>query len=396
MEKSKRLCIYQDCQIRRGYNFHSLPASYCTSHKQPGMVDVIHDKCSFIGCSLLPYFNYEGNKKGIYCLSHKEIDMINVVSKRCIFENCEILSCFNYKGNKTPIYCECHSLEGMVNVINKNCLFENCEIHPSFNYEGHKTPLYCACHCLEGMVNVVSKRCLFENCQKIQAFNFEGQIQKLYCFEHKKDGMIRIGAKICKSEWCHTIVRNKYDGYCLHCYIHLFPEKPVARNYKTKERTVVEFVLKEFHQYPWTHDKQIQDGCSRRRPDLFMDFGYQILIVEIDENQHTGDNYGDCSCENKRMMLLWQDVGHRPIVFIRFNPDDYYDKDTHITSCFGMNSLGVCCIKKTKQKEWTHRLNVLRENIEYWCDHRSEKMIEIIQLFYSSSDDDEVKVSSSS
>jgi len=59
-----------------------------------------------------------------------------------------------------------------------------------------------------------------------------------------------------------------------------------------------------------------------------------------------------------------------------------------------MNSLGVCCVKKTKQKEWTHRLNVLRENIEYWCVHRSEKMIEIIQLFYSS-DEDEVKESSS-
>ena len=71
-------------------------------------------------------------------------------------------------------------------------------------------------------------------------------------------------------------------------------------------------------------------------------------------------------------------------------------EDTQITSCFGMNSLGVCCVKKTKQKEWTHRLNVLRENIQYWGDHRSEKMIEIIQLFYSSSDEDEVKVSSSS
>ena len=197
--------------------------------------------------------------------------------------------------------------------------------------------------------------------------------------------MIDIISKRCKSEWCHTIVKNKYEGYCLYCFIHLFPEKTVSRNYKTKERTVVEFVLQEFPQYPWSNDKQIQDGCSRRRPDLFVDFGYQILIIEMDENQHTGETYGDSSCENKRMMLLSQDVGHRPIVFIRFNPDDYYEKDGHITSCFGLNSFGVCCVKKTKQEEWLKRLNVLKKNIQYWCEHRLEKTLEIIPLFYSSS-----------
>ena len=33
--------------------------------------------------------------------------------------------------------------------------------------------------------------------------------------------------------------------------------------------------------------------------------------------------YPDCSCENKRIMEISQDLGHRPIVFIRFNPDEY-------------------------------------------------------------------------
>ena len=49
-----------------------------------------------------------------------------------------------------------------------------------------------------------------------------------------------------------------------------------------------------------------------------------IIIVEIDENAHI--NY-DSSCENKRLMELSQDLGFRPIVFIRFNPDDYIDKE---------------------------------------------------------------------
>ena len=396
--KSKNLCIYQDCKIRCNFNFLGLPASYCYLHKLETMINVKHKTCLFENCEKQPCYNFQGNKIGIYCLLHKEIDMINVVSKRCILKNCKSRPLFNFENEKNPIYCNIHKIKDMVMLIqnNKTCVFENCKTRPYYNFENEKQGLYCNIHKLDKMTNVLDKKCIFENCIKIPSYNFEGKTQRLYCFEHKTPGMLNVGSKTCKSEWCHIQVTNKYDGYCLHCYIHLFPEKPVARNYKTKERTVVEFVLQEFHQYPWTHDKQIQDGCSRRRPDLFMDFGYQILIVEIDENQHIGENYGDCSCENKRMMLLWQDVGHRPIVFIRFNPDDYYDKDTHITSCFGMNSLGVCCVKKTKQNEWTHRLNVLRENIEYWCHHRSEKTIEIIQLFYSSSDDDEVKVSSSS
>ena len=308
--------------------------------------------------------------------------MINIKADICMFEGCKVHPSFNFEGQKQRLWCASHKQAGMVNINDKPCDFDGCKKQPNYNYDGEKNAVYCVSHKLKDMIDVIHDKCGFENCTKLPSFNFEGQKQRLYCVHHKKDDMILIGAKICKSEWCNTIVRNKYDGYCLHCFIHLFPEKTVVRNYKTKERSVVEFVLREFPQYPWTHDKQIQDGCSRRRPDLFMDFGYQILIIEIDENQHTGENYGDCSCENKRMMLLSQDVGHRPIVFIRFNPDDYYEKEQHITSCFGINSLGICCVKKTKQREWTQRLNVLRENIQYWCEHRTEKTIEIIQLFY--------------
>ena len=71
--------------------------------------------------------------------------------------------------------------------------------------------------------------------------------------------------------------------------------------------------------------------CSKRRPDLFLDLGYQILIIEIDENQHL--DY-DCSCENKRIMELSQDVGHKPIVFIRFNPDEYCNDEVRQTYYF--------------------------------------------------------------
>ena len=55
-------------------------------------------------------------------------------------------------------------------------------------------------------------------------------------------------------------------------------------------------------------------------------------------------------------MELSQDVGHRPIIFIRFNPDDYKCNNVNITSCWTQDNKGICVIKKSKEKEWYERL----------------------------------------
>jgi hypothetical protein len=163
--------------------------------------------------------------------------------------------------------------------------------------------------------------------------------------------------------------------------MNLFPGKPVSRNYKTKERAVVEYVTTCFPHCTWSNDKYIIDGCSKRRPDLIVDLGYQIVIIEIDENQHITYN---CSCENKRIMELSQDLGHRPIVFIRFNPDDYINNGINISSCWGLDGNGICVVKKSKKNEWSQRLNTLEEQIKYWLhpSNVTNKTIEVIHLFY--------------
>ena len=161
----------------------------------------------------------------------------------------------------------------------------------------------------------------------------------------------------------------------------MFPDKPVARNYKTKEYAVVEYVKTKFPDFSWIADKKVSDGCSKRRPDLLLDLGYQIIVVEVDENQHT--DY-DCSCENKRTMELSQDLGHRPIVFIRFNPDEYTKNETNISSCWGVDKKGICVVKKSKKEEWSERLKCLEEHINYWTtpENTTSKTVEIIQLYY--------------
>jgi len=252
------------------------------------------------------------------------------------------------------------------------CLHDGCKTRPSYNLEGEK-PLYCATHKKEGMIDVINKKCLHEGCKTRPSYGKEGE-KPLYCSTHKKEGMVDVISVKCKTPLCSTHVRKKYDGYCLYCYIHLFPDKPVSYNYKTKECAVVEYV-KINYPHPWITDKII-GGCSRRRPDLLLDLIDQVLIIEVDENQHI--KY-DCTCENKRIMELSQDLAHRPIVFIRFNPDEYQT----ITSCWGINKNGICVVKKSKQDEWDQRLNVLGKTIEYWLTHRTDKMVEIIHLFYT-------------
>lgn len=194
--------------------------------------------------------------------------------------------------------------------------------------------------------------------------------------------MVDVVNKRCLTPLCDTQVRNKYGGYCVRCFMYIFPDKPVARNYKSKEAAVVEHVKAAFPDKDWVWDKRVEDGCSRRRPDLRVDLGYQVLLVEVDENQH--DGY-DCSCENKRLMELSQDVGHRPLVMLRFNPDDYVTGDgTKVTSCWGYTKQGLARVKPSKAAEWSRRLEALVERVAYWLDpaHVCDRMVQVEQLWF--------------
>ena len=165
-----------------------------------------------------------------------------------------------------------------------------------------------------------------------------------------------------------------------------FPDEPVARNYKIKEKHIVDYVKTELPDVTWVCDRRYDfapsDCASLRRPDMYCDFGTHVVIVEIDENQH---KLYDTTCDNKRLCELYQDFQHRPIVFVRFNPDDYKRTDgSNVTSCFGYGKDGVCRIKKTKGQEMVDRLNVLCDTIRrYSSDCMAlDKSITQIHLYF--------------
>jgi hypothetical protein len=377
-----KTCIHDGCKVIPIFNIEGqTKALYCSTHKKEGMINVISKTCIHDGCKVIPTYNIEGSKKALYCVTHKNEEMVDIKHKTCIHDGCKVIPNYNIECSKKALYCVTHKKEGMVDIKNKTCIHDGCKTHRTFNIEGQTTALYCSTHKKEGMINVIYKTCLHDGCKVRPTYNIEGSKKALYCVTHKKEVMINVISKTCNSSWCYTRVQEKYDGYCLYCYMHLFPDKPVSRNYKTKEYAVVEYVKNKFPYLDWIADKIINGGCSKRRPDLILDLGYQIIIIEIDENQHI--DY-DCSCENKRIMQLSQDLNHRPIIFIRFNPDDYKDNDKNISTCWGQNKQGICVVKPKKKEEWDNRLNKLESQIQYWINpvNITNKTIEVIQLFY--------------
>lgn len=204
--------------------------------------------------------------------------------------------------------------------------------------------------------------------------------EKCPCGKYTTRCKMHGGSQLCKAPLCETRGIKKYNGYCLPCCIHYCPEIQVSRNFKTKENDVVQRVLEKYPDFNWIADKKIQDGCSKRRPDLLLDFGSHVIIVEVDENKHT--TY-DCSCQNKRLMEISQDIGHKPVVFIRFNPDAYVNQEgKKVTSCWRINGYGVLDISKSKQDEWLTRIDMLLQQLEYWINNIPHKTVEIVELFY--------------
>ena len=300
---------------------------------------------------------------------------------KCAEDGCDTRAMFDVEGGKGS-FCGTHKKPGMVDVRSKRCTEDGCDKQPTFDVEGGKGS-FCGTHKKPGMVDVKSKRCAEDGCDKRPVFDVEGGKGR-FCGTHKKPGMVDVKHKRCIL--CPIYARNRlYKGYCVRCFIHTFPDNDIVRNHKTKERHVADFIRTNFPEYDLSFDKRIEGGCSLRRPDILIDCGSHVVVVEIDENQH--DTY-DCSCENKRLMELFMDAGgNRPIVMIRFNPDSYKTfNNKYISSCWGnTKDRGLCKVKDEKQKEWVHRLDTLKHAVKSACIDEIEKEINVIHLFYDGS-----------
>lgn len=201
---------------------------------------------------------------------------------------------------------------------------------------------------------------------------------KAYCphDKQKNDCLICKPENACQN--CKSLFVKKsyrFYPYCFACYCVLNPDVDIPKRYKIKENYVKDFLLDEFKEdITIVFDKIVEGGCSRRRPDVRIDMGSHIIIVECDEDQHKG-----YSCENKRMMEIFQDCGNRPIVFLRFNPDSYTKNMIKYGGCFKItgNGLGV------NKDEFKKRMECIVKDIDNYLIYKPEKELTVHHYFYN-------------
>lgn len=361
-------CKFKNCE-KKAYFAFSKPALYCNGHKEDKMVNVYKPSCP---CGKRANYGYD---KPTHCRQCKEDKMIDLTNSKCKCGNRALYSLA--KGYK-PSHCSNCKTENMIDVSNKRCI--KCNKRPTYGYL-NKNSICCKEHKSKDMFDLHHKTCKKEGCLTRPCFNLPNEKNGYYCDYHKTEGMINVVDRRCKSEWCDTIVsRNKFDGFCSWCFIHQFPDHILSRNYKTKESEVAEYIKSKFSSIDLHFDKKIQDSCSNRRPDIYIDMGSHLIIIEIDENQHTGYEQ---ICENRRTMEISKGIEHRYLVMIRFNPDGYInEKGSKIPTCWRNTKNGTVLVK-TRIDDWNLRLNTLKKTLKYWLKNEPQKTIEIVKLFYN-------------
>lgn len=205
-----------------------------------------------------------------------------------------------------------------------------------------------------------------------------------YCIHDKKRNKCIICNPNCACVECKNVVvdkRTKYYPLCQACFCNTDHEKSTL--YKIKERYLRDELRLRFpdNDINMIFDKAVDGGCSR--PDILIDLLLYSIIIECDEDQHK--NY---ECENKRTMQLFEDLDGRPLILIRFNPDNYTENDKKIKGCFAPLTKFEDIHKKKfydiNKEEWKRRVDILEEVIKSKISLEfPEKEIEEIKLFYN-------------
>lgn len=366
-DTTKKRCRYEAevCESQAVYNLPGLPALMCPKHKESNMIMVHVKRCEAPDCQKLALYHYEG-QAAKYCTQHQLPNMLCCQSRRrrCAEPGCQGRAYYKHSREEKDVYCAKHLKDGMVN-FQVTCRNENCKAPARFNVPGSKRPEFCIAHRSRDMIRIVhrQKTCDYANCNKQPSYNVRGAKRRRFCDQHKTSGMVNVKRPLCKMEGCTTYATNvRYAGYCCFCFAHLFPDKSTISRFGTKERVVREFLKSAYPDWDWVCDRRVKEGCSGRRPDFLLDLGFQVLIVEVDENQHEWTSYYTESCENRRMMELSQDVGHRPLVIVRFNPDSYVDENgERVPSCWGIDSrTGAVHVVQKHKAAWNTTRDLAR------------------------------------
>jgi hypothetical protein len=167
------------------------------------------------------------------------------------------------------------------------------------------------------MIFLRGRLCDYNDCNKIPCYNFIGLKNPIFCYKHKENKMINIvGSFQCKGcEMYFKKVNNLL--LCYYC-----DENRGKGGTLSKEMIIKKLLDDNNFQYEF-YNKMLPNTNLRYRPDFLFNCDTYYIIVEVDENAHTGYSK---QCEIKRMNDINMEM-KKPVKFIRYNPDTIVKKD---------------------------------------------------------------------
>ena len=295
--------------------------------------------------------------------------MINIKDNRCKCNSA--IARYGFENDNQMICCAKCCEDGMIDLKNKNrknC-YCKCGKWATFGIDGQQ-PISCFTCKTTDMIDLKHMKCA---CGKRAKWGTS--LEKItHCAICKIDNMINYDKEKykCKANeiniLCETSGNPKYNGYCTHCFIHLFPNDPLAKevHQKSKEIVVKNYINENFQGF--IHDKPIWTGnceCThRRRIDHRKLIGNTLLCIETDENQHKYYKENDEKIRYDDVMM----IHGGKFIFIRFNPDKYKENN------------------KEKNPLMKTRLAALSKEIEKQIDRianeKNIELVEVITMYY--------------
>jgi hypothetical protein len=391
-------CKFLDCAKNAIYNYVGLKAKFCKDHKEDGMIDVKHKKC-------------EHNKQKTKC---KECTPTAYCSHGKLKERCKLCGgsafCEHGKRKDNCIECDGNSIcehkkqkrnckdcggsaiceHGKYKNICIECGGSSLCIH-------NKQKRYCkecdgSAFCEHGKYKIYCSECDGASlCIHSKVKHYCKECDGSAFCEHGKykDKCQQCGTGLCQSEACsiydnteRPLAQHLVNGLklCRNCYNHLVPGDAKPKTLVRKEQFVLAEIqrqLPELEDFFVLWDCPIDGGCSNKRPDMLYDFGIGCLVIEIDEDAHKSE---DPSCREKRMCEIFLDLGERPLIFIRFNPDRYGTREPIFRMTLKTHQL------RCNETEFEYRMEKLVEEIKkvyktYVIDQHIPKLFDVVNLF---------------
>jgi hypothetical protein len=269
--------------------------------------------CSFDGCSKEPFYNIRGELPK-YCVSHKQKEMIMVRTTFCSTKDCNKRALFGYRNKKVES-CNQHKKEDMICLINRRC--DKCNTSASYGRPGHPKS-HCAKHREPGMIRRPNGKCKQPSCTE-KAIYGGTNFTPIHCESHKEEDELNLVERTC-TKCGLTMILDKTEC-CEFCNPESFKRIALA-----KQNAILEYLdSRKDLPTPLSTDTIINNGsCGKERPDRIYDLDDKIVVIECDEDQH---RYRPCECEQTRMVNIGQSFGGLPVLFLRWNPDDYSPKN---------------------------------------------------------------------